>query len=389
MWGFLQNYLIKLCLLKVFTIILFCLLFFLPNRAVAYRCSPSRASIGDIITVNSVAELEIAFSTVNRVGGNRTILISDGVYLLRKMLYLRVDNVVVRSKSGNREKVLLKGGGMQGPVKNIFLLRGSNITIADLSCGEISNHGMQIMGEYGARNILIHNVRIFNTGQQMIKGTYDDRGSLGSEKCTIECSLLEYTNHFGPQYYIGGIDVHRGNRWIVRDNIFRNIRSPDQKQLAEHAIHFWSGSKDSLVERNTIINCDRGIGFGLGNRPHFGGIIRNNMICNDGAGFNDDVAIGLENSEGSEVYNNSIYMEQKYPNAIEYRFPGTNKVMIFNNLTNRAIADRDGALADVSNNITTASQSWFMDTKNCNLRLAQPIEKVVDTDRIGAAGQWR
>lgn len=43
--------------------------------------------------------------------------------------------------------------------------------------------------------------------------------------------------------------------WLSSNNIM--IRSPDST-LAEHAIHFWSDSEDSIVERNTIINCDRG-----------------------------------------------------------------------------------------------------------------------------------
>ena len=34
--------------------------------------------------------------------------------------------------------------------------------------------------------------------------------------------------------------------------------------LAEHAIHAWTGSRDTVIEGNRIVNSARGIGVGLG-----------------------------------------------------------------------------------------------------------------------------
>jgi hypothetical protein len=77
-------------------------------------------------------------------------------------------------------------------------------------------------------------------------------------------------------------------------------------QVAGFAAHFWFGSADDVVERNTTVNCDSGIGFGLDRGPNTDGIVQNNMF--------------------------------------EYRFTSTQNVLIANNLMNRGILARDGAV---------------------------------------------
>ena len=167
---------------------------------------------------------------------------------------------------------------------------------------------------------------------------------------------------------------------MVNDNIFRNIASPSGS-LAEHAIHFWNFSANNTIERNMIVNCDRGIGFGLGSSPNDGGIIRNNMIYNDGNGLFDDVGIGLESSPNTKVYNNTIFID--YPNAIEYRFTSTTNVDIANNLTNRLIKSRDGGAANLTANYTNALNTWFIDPSQGNLRLNAFYPEAVDAGTDG------
>ena len=283
---------------------------------------------------------------------------------------------MIRSSSGNRDAVVLSGQDMSGSITHIFQVMPSGVTIADLSIGEVANHAIQIHGENAADNLLVHNVRIFNTRDQMLKVSYaNDRGANNG---IVECSLFEYTEAFGPQYYIGGIDVHHGAGWTVRNNEFRNIRSPGSS-IAEHAIHFWSDSQNPLIEQNLISNCDRGIGLGLGQgRGCSGGEISNNMIYSDGQGIYNDVGIGLEDADNVEIYHNTIYFDSSYPNAIEYRYSGSNGITIINNLTNKAITSRDGASAAVATNVTSASASWFTDAANGDLHLTGVITDVVD-----------
>lgn len=326
---------------------------------------------GTQIVVRNVTELMNAVQSANATG-NVTIVLEDGTYVLDQMLWISGNNVMFRSSSGNRDSVIIQGQGMFGGVSHIFNVPGSFFTVANMTIGWVANHAIQIHSD--ADNAIVHDVHMVDTGEQMLKVSYREGDGISSENGLVEWCLFEYSAGVGPQYYIGGIDAHQAHNWIIRDNIFRWIRSPEA-DLAEFAIHFWSGSTNTVVERNTIINCDRGIGFGLGDRGHHGGIIRNNGVYTT-----RDVGIGLETSNGTLVLNNTVFSEN-YPNSIEYRFPATQGVLIVNNLTNAQIAGRDGGSGSVENNVTDAQAPWFIDIANGNFHLSTPVSSVVDQGR--------
>ena len=142
--------------------------------------------------------------------------------------------------------------------------------------------------------------------------------------------------------------------------------------MAEHAIHFWRKSANITVLNNTIENCDRGIGFGLGddvNNQTVGGLIANNNITNTNLSHQfTDAGIILEASPNIEISNNKIFIEGNYPNAIEYRFAATKNVVIKDNMTNKAIISRDGGQAQLSGN----------QQANVLSRLKQNLEYFID-----------
>jgi hypothetical protein len=329
------------------------------------------------IVVNNVSELVAAVNQAN-LGGDKNILLADGTYILNDMLLITANDITIRSLSGKRKTVTIKGKGMYGGVSHIFNVSGSRFTARDMTLGWVANHAIQIRGEQNADDPLLSNLHITDTYEQMIKISYQHSDPASSDNGILENSLLEYSAGIGPQYYIGGIDGHQAKGWTVRHNIFKDISSP-AGDIAEHAVHFWSDSEGTLVEGNVIIDCDRGIGFGLGDRGHSGGVIRNNMIVHtkDGNPF-ADVGIGLENASIVQVYNNSVYFTHSYPNAIEFRFPGTTGGSIENNLCNRNITQRDGGSASVYGNITDAQSYWFIGVAAGNLHLRYPVTEVVD-----------
>ncbi|MBT8440029.1 MAG: right-handed parallel beta-helix repeat-containing protein [Gammaproteobacteria bacterium] len=333
------------------------------------------------ITVNNEAELRTAVDVANSSGGNTIILVSDGVYTLTDTLYINAPNVTLSGKSGNRANAIIQGDAMSANanVGNLLRVTGSGFKLNGLTLRRSGLHLIQIVGEANADSPEITDCVMQDAYEQMMKVSIDPGNlTISADYGLVENCLFEYTAGIGPQYYIGGIDAHGAKHWVIRNNTFLNIISPNT-DFAEHAVHIWNGSADNLVEKNLIVNCDRGIGFGLGDRGNSGGVIRNNMIYHAAnRGDFADVGIALENSPETSVYNNSIFMEHNYRSAIEYRFPGTTNVTITNNLTNKEITLRDGASGTISNNLTTASRDWFVNVSDGDLHLASSVSAVVD-----------
>ena len=65
--------------------------------------------------------------------------------------------------------------------------------------------------------------------------------------------------------------------------------------------------------------------------------------------------------------------------SIEYRFPASNGILISNNLTNKPILSRDGAIAIDTNNVTNSLSSWFKDLSSGNLHLySDTLSDIID-----------
>lgn len=345
---------------------------------------------GTIYRVGTVSTLQNAFNTVNAAGIPATILVSNGTYVLTDWaLPITCDHVIVRSLSGNRENVIIRGPdeGPSATAEHIFWVQGSDVTIADLAFGFCLYHGVQAHGQapYNVSNLLVHNCHIINCNEQFIKGTSATGDPEGVTDSTVAYCLFEFTNQWAYQYYTGGIDIHKAVNWHVHDNRFKYIRNPSGG-IAEHAIHFWnrctSRPQNVIVERNLIFNCDRGIGFGLGGYDSGleGGnsYIRNNFVYSDGAGPNSDVGIGLESARDVTVANNTVYHET-YWAPIEYRFVYSSNLVFQNNLVNRAIRLRDSAPpATMVSNVESVMTAWFPRLTNGDLRLSIAATGVID-----------
>ena len=348
------------------------------NRAFASSSDSSLNSVqitessepGDTtIIVKSVGELFSA-NGLARQNGHVTILLKDGVYQFTRTLTIIGPFVTIKSESGIRENVIIEGDKMAANAKVKILIRveANDFKLADLTLRNCGAHLLQIAGEKDADRPIVDNV-IFRDGyEQLMKVTYSLQvPGVSSNSGIVRNCLFEYTAGIGPQYYIGGIDCHLGKYWIVQNNKFRNIISPSST-LAEHAIHFWSDSEGTIVEGNVIVDCDRGIGFGLGDRGHIGGIIRNNIVYNTGR-LPHDVGIGVESCADVQIYNNTVFMKGDYPNSIELRWEVSTNGKIYNNLCNGEIDLRNNSSADLQNNIKNADSTMFVSALDTNFHL--------------------
>ena len=153
-----------------------------------------------------------------------------------------------------------------------ILVDADDVTIADLTIRNARDHGVSIQG---VDRPTLYNLHIQDIGDQLVK--VNPAGD-GSEGGLLACSRLAYTTT-APNEYTNGISAHQAQRWVVRDNEWYRIRTPGNAPVP--TILFWSGSSDTVVERNLLVDCYQGITFGNashGSGDHRGGIVRNNAF---------------------------------------------------------------------------------------------------------------
>ncbi len=354
----------------------------------ASQCPALPPPLGRVVHVATAAQLQDA---VRHVASNTTILLADGTYDLAATLVFRgVRRVTLRGASGRRDAVVLRGRGMSNPAHGavphlVAIYDADDLTVADLTLRDAYYHLIQIHGEDGPQRSRFYNLRLVDAGEQFIKGSTDgarpDR--LYADGGEVACSAFEYTDR-ARSGYTNGVDLLAVAGWTIRDNVFRRIRAP-RGQLAGPAVLVWRNSTDTVVERNRIIDCDRGIALGLslpdrhtrdGDRTwdHQGGVIRNNFVSRTGAG---DVGISVNFARGFRILHNTVILGRTFPWTIEYRFTGSRGIAA-NNLTDGPILARDGGEAELRGNLTRATAAWFIAPAAGDLHLSPAAGAAVD-----------
>lgn len=337
---------------------------------------PLPAPTGSVVNVSTVAQL---LQAVSNLSSNTTIVLAPGTYNLTSTIWINgtYSNVGIRGATNNRDDVVLLGRGMNDSSIPHGLWVGGNvqgITIANLTIRDVYYHALMLNSV--TESPRIYNIRLANAGEQLLKANPHSGGG-GPDDGIVEYSVIEYTSTSKTDY-TNGVDVHTGRNWIIRHNLFRNIKAP-AGPIAGPAILMWNGSSNTTVEGNTFINCQREIAMGLIDRPgtdHSGGIVRNNFIYR-APGMSADAAIMVADSPNTQVLHNTVLVSGTYPQPIEYRFGGSTGIVIRNNLVDGNIVARDGASATVSGN-AASSAAMFVNPAAGDLHLKSTATTAID-----------
>ncbi len=339
---------------------------------------------GPVVAVRTVAELERAAASAR---SGETILLADGVYALRRMIDLATPHVTLRGRSGDPDKVVLHGRGMTGDSVGIGIsVSAPDVTIADVTIRDLGSHAIQIRGERGASRFTLHNARLQDTGQQLLKGSVSE-APVYADDGLVACSRFSYTSH-APSDYTNGVDLLATSGWVIRDNQFVRIRGPEADGWrAGPAILVWAASSNTIIERNVILDSFRGIALGLGDTAsryarngeraydHSGGLVRNNVIVNLNRWA--DEAVEANAARDVRIDHNTVFTEGSTPWSISLRFAASD-ALVRNNLTNHRVFLRDGGQATLDGNVTSARRSWFVDAPNGDMHLAPAGRPAID-----------
>ncbi len=370
----------------------------MPSMARAQTgCSALPAASGAVVEVTpeQVGSLQ---SILDRARTGDTVQLTDGIYALPETLVFRNSGVTLRSKSGNRQDVVLDG---RYGIGDVLLLQKSDITIADLTLTRSYWHLVHVVpGGGSSSGTTLHNLRGVDGGEQFIKVNPD--GPQYADNGIVRCSSFELTDVgrtlIRNNCYTGGIDIHQARGWQISGNTFSGFWC--DRGLSEHAIHAWTGSRDTLIDRNIIVNSARGIGLGLGSSVpgrtyddapcggiadvgHYGGVITNNfVVANDArlqassAGF--DTGIGLEQSCATAILHNTVVSTAPpRSSSIEWRFVNTTAT-VANNLVTHSLLMRDEGKASLAGNVVNAPLTLFVDVASGNLHLLPSATLAID-----------
>lgn len=265
-------------------------------------CSPLPEATGATVSLSPGDDLRAAVAAAEP---GDTLLLEDGTYDLSggdaaSNLSFEASDVTLRSAGGDASAVVLDAFA---DTTEIVSIRGANVTIAEITLQNSHGDAVRVVGTSGAR---LYGITVLDPGDSAIgidawQGAWSDDG-------VIACSTMRRAVTCAS-----AIEAKQAAGWSVYGNVI------EQGGCEDPGIRFWTGSSDTVVERNRVSGGAVGIAMGdieygegderpypdqcpdLGQAGHYGGIVRNNFVW--GVTL---AAIRLEDACGTTVTHNTV-----------------------------------------------------------------------------------
>ena len=363
--------------------------------ALPSRCGRPLWPSGATIDV-SPADVDRLDAILDAAPAGAQVLLGDGDYPVGRPLIIDQPGIVLRSASGQRDAVTIRGG--DGVVALLSLL-AANVVVADLTLQDSLNDGLLVAGETGddATGVVLYNLRSVDHLFAHLRVRSTDTSI--ADGGLLACSRFEQSDAFRSREAAvcsegRGAQFDGARGWRVEDNEFVDFYCSGQRSRGP-AVGADAGARDLIVRRNRFFNAFQAIRMGFSDAPGssfrsysdavcgsgyvscFGGFVCNNLIFADQR--NIDSGILIWNACGVSVLYNTVYTRDQAQqfSAIEWRYPNSDPVVV-NNLANFRFVARSGAVADERNNELGAIDGWFTDGPGGDLHLSAAAAGALD-----------
>ena len=353
------------------------------------KAPPLPAPSGTVVRIANPQQL---IEALDDVKAGTMILLEDGHYKMPHYVAITADDVALRSASGNREAVVIDGiESRDGELVGITACSG--VTIADLTIQNIKWNGFKINSETGVHDLTIYNCVIHNIWQRGVKGVkvpLQDRDTIRPKNCRVSYCLFyndrpkrfsddpaDTSDNFNGDY-IGGLDVMYAQRWTISDNVFVGIQG--RTRQGRGAVFLWHDSRDCIVERNIIIDCDAGVCLGNPHRPRditdhcTNCTVRNNFITRA-----PEAGIVTVYTSNCRLLHNTIYdPDSRLGRLIRVVFDNDGLTIANNLLCGPDIRIESDSRLNLLGNAVGSFGPRLTNPRCGNLHLTGPVEAVVD-----------
>lgn len=286
--------------------------------------------------------------------------------------------------------MILDGGKHQ--LGELIAVTGcSDVTIAHLTVQNVRWNGIKLDTDTGVHRVTIYNCIIRNVWQRGVKGVRVPPNVPRPTGCKVQFCVFvndrpktfEDDPTDNPQTfngnYIGGIDVMFAQGWVISDNVFVGIQGRTRE--GRGAIFLWHDSRDCIVERNIIIDCDVGIALGNSWKPpdidvHCTRIIvRNNFIVRC-----PESGIVADYTRDCLIAHNTIHdPANKLGRLIRLVHDNEGLRVVNNLLSGPPIKNESPSKVLLLNNLVVPDYSFaFVDARSGNLRLTAKAVEAID-----------